>query len=72
MYNQKRSEFTFSLALDTPNNYLRFIPLNAEYGSSTIVLPESDDGTSNAILLPESIVFPFGSSIQTQFYVSNP
>ena len=40
-----------------------------EYGSSAITLPESDDGISNVILLP-NISFPFGDSLQTQFYVS--
>ena len=53
------------------DNYLQFIPLNVVYGSATVILPESDDGTSDAITLPDSIGFPFGSSIQTAIYVSN-
>ena len=52
------------------DNYLQFIPLNVVYGSATVILPESDDGTSDAITLPDGIGFPFGRSIQTEIYVS--
>ena len=48
--------------------YLPFIPMDASYGVEEIFLPESDDGTSGSISIP--IPFPFGQSIQNQFFVS--
>lgn len=48
--------------------YLPFIPMDTAYGVDEIFLPESDDGTSNAISIV--IPFPFGQSNQNQFYVS--
>lgn len=57
----------FFVALELYDSYLQFIPLSVELDSITTVLPESDDGTSDAIFIPDG--FPFGSSVQTQFYV---
>ena len=42
--------------------------MDAAYGVDEIFLPESDDGTSDAITI--AINFPFGQSNQDQFYVS--
>ena len=57
-------------ALDVTRDkaYLPFIPMDVSYGVDEIFLPESDDGTSDAI--PIDIPFPFGNSTQSQFYVS--
>ena len=45
-----------------------FIPLGATLNSNVVYLPESDDGTSDAIV--PAIAFPFGSSNRTAIYVS--
>lgn len=42
--------------------------MDAAYGVDELFLPESDDGTSDAITI--AINFPFGQSNQNQFYVS--
>ena len=47
--------------------YLPFIPLGITYGAEEIFLPESDEGTSDAIGIP--VGFPFGESTQETFYV---
>ena len=51
-------------------SYLPFIPLGVEYGSSVTTLPESDEGTSDAVILPLNTSFPFSDSLQTKFFVS--
>lgn len=51
-------------------SYLSFVALGVEYDSSTIILPGSDEGISDAIFIPSSIGFPFDDSLQTEFYVS--
>ena len=53
----------------TGSNILTFIPMNTIYGVEEIFLNEADDGTSDAI--PISIGFPFGNSIQDEFYVNH-
>ena len=45
-----------------------FIPSGVALGSVVVYLPESDDGTSEAII--PSINFPFGSSNRSSIYVS--
>lgn len=47
--------------------YLPFIPMGVTYGVDETLLPESNEGTSDAISVPTN--FPFGDSNQTQFYV---
>ena len=56
--------------LESPKLFLPFIPLGVEYDSTTVFLPKSDDETSDAIFVPNSIDFPFGDSLQTHFFVS--
>ena len=51
------------------NIYLTFIPMNTIYGVDEIFLAQADDGISDAI--PISIDFPFGQSVQDEFYVSH-
>ena len=41
--------------------------MDVSYGVEEMFLAEADEGTSDAISIP--IGFPFGQSIQTQFYV---
>ena len=57
----------FSLDVTRDDVYLPFIPTNVTYGVEERVLDESDGGTSDAITIP--IGFPFGESLQNQFYV---
>lgn len=45
-------------------SYLEWIPL----GDDAQTLPETDDGTSEAIAIPQP-GFPFWDSVQTQVYV---
>ena len=47
--------------------YLPFVQLNVIYGVSQVFVPESDDGVTGPIEI--DLNFPFGFSIQTQFYV---
>jgi hypothetical protein len=47
--------------------YLPFIQLDTAYGVTQVFAAESVDGTTGPILIEP--YFPFGSSIQTQFYV---
>ena len=58
---------TFSVGVARDQVYLPFIPLGITYGVNEISLPDSDGGTSNAIVIP--IDFPFGDSNPDQFYV---
>lgn len=57
----------FSTDVTQSDVYLPFIPTNVAYEVEEIVLDESDEGTSDAISIP--IGFPFGESLQNQFYV---
>ena len=43
--------------------------MNTIYGVDEIFLAQADDGISDAI--PISIDFPFGQSVQDEFYVSH-
>lgn len=47
---------------------LPFIVMNALLGVEQTIFPTSDEGTNGP--LPLDIGFPFGSSFQTQAYVS--
>ena len=57
----------FTLGANRNDVYLPFIPMDVSYGVAEMFLAEADEGTSDAISIP--IGFPFGQSIQTQFYV---
>ena len=49
--------------------YLPFFAVGVTYGVEQQVLPESDEGISESI--PIDPGFPFGDSVQTNFYVSH-
>ena len=49
---------------------LPFISLSSTYGYNETTIPESVDGTSDAIPIPDRIGFPFSNSKQYTVYVS--
>ena len=49
--------------------YLRFLDLGAIYGITEVVVDALDDAVTGPISITPG--FPFGSSIQTQFYVNS-
>ena len=67
-----RSTKGFSLPLltviTTSGLTLPFIVMDTLFGVEETIFPESDEGTNGP--LPLDIGFPFGSSVQTQTYVS--
>lgn len=54
---------------DTGDVYLPFLSLGTLYGSDQMFLDRDDDGSSDAISAGGNDGFPFGGSVQTQFYV---
>ena len=58
----------YSAKDDTGDVYLPFLSLDAIYGVDQVVLDQEDDDVSDTITVSG---FPFGSSTQTQLYVSN-
>lgn len=49
---------------------LPFISLSSTYNISETAIPESDDGTSDAIPIPDTVGFPFSNVSQDTIYVS--
>ena len=60
--------FTHTDFAITDDIYFPFIELGAVYGVDRVFAEESDDGTTGPV--PIEPPFPFGSSTQSQFYVS--
>lgn len=58
-----------SFYIDSTEVYLRFLDMDAIYDVNEVFVPVADDGTTGPISISPG--FPFGSSVQTQFYVSS-